>query len=147
MSRYEALLIRAALAYLLLTGFLGLLFYFSPRFIAYFRVTHVHIGVLGVFLSMVMGVGYWLMPRPGGLRQEKLEALTFYLLNIGLVLRLIFEPLWNYQDYWFFKQLTVIGGFFVFAAMLSFAYAMNNRVVTAKVIQRQRLERQNKSTS
>ncbi len=145
MSRYEALLIRAALVYLLLTGFLGVLFYFSPRFVAYFRVTHVHLGVLGFLLSMVMGIGYWMMPRPGGLRQERLEALTFYLLNGGLVLRLIFEPLWYYNTYWLFRQLTILSGLLVFAAILSFAYAMNSRVVTAEVVQRKRLEKQNKA--
>ena len=144
MSRYEALLIRAALVYLLLTGLLGVLFYFDPRLIFYLRVTHIHLGVLGFLLSMVMGVAYWMMPRPGGLRQEKLEALTFYLLNIGLVLRLIFEPLWQYNGYLLFKQLTILSGIMVFFAMFSFAYAMNKRVVTAEVVRRKRLEKQNK---
>ncbi len=147
MSRYEALLIRAALIYLLLTGLLGVFFYLYPRLIAYFRVTHVHLGVLGFFLSMVMGVGYWMMPRPGGLRQEKLEALTFYLLNVGLVLRLIFEPLWQYKGYLLFKHFTMLSGVLIFFAMFSFAYAMNKRVVTAEVVRRKRLEKQNKLTS
>lgn len=142
MSRYEALLIRAGLVYLLLTGLLGVAFYFFPKLLIYFRVTHVHFGTLGFFLSMVMGVGFWMMPRPGGIRQEKLEALTFYLLNAGLLLRFIFEPLWHYQSYWIFKQITILSGLLIFFAMLSFAYAMNKRVVTAEVVHRKRLEKQ-----
>jgi hypothetical protein len=42
MSRYEALFIRMALAYLLLTGALGILFFLNPVLTAYFRITHVH---------------------------------------------------------------------------------------------------------
>jgi hypothetical protein len=35
-----------------------------------------------------------MMPRPGGLRQEGLDGLTFILLNTGLFLRLLLEPLY-----------------------------------------------------
>lgn len=55
MSRYEAWLIRSALVYLVLTGLLGLLFTVFPALTPYFRVTHVHLGVVGFFLSMVEG--------------------------------------------------------------------------------------------
>ena len=81
MSRYETYLIKAGLTYLVLTGLLGVLFFFVPGLSRYFRTTHLHLGFIGFFLSMVMGVAYWMMPRPGGLRQERQEALTFYLLN------------------------------------------------------------------
>ena len=31
--------------------------------------THGHLGTVGFMLSMVMGVAFWMMPRPGGMRQ------------------------------------------------------------------------------
>lgn len=87
MSRFEALLVKAALVHLVLTGALGVAFYLAPGLVPYLRVTHVHLGVVGFFLSMVMGMAYWMMPRSGGLQQERLEATTFFLLHGGLALR------------------------------------------------------------
>ncbi len=146
MSRYESYLIKAGLIYLLITGVLGVLFYIMPLLQAYFRTTHLHLGLTGFFLSMVMGVAYWMMPRPGGLRQERQEALTFYLLNVGLVLRLISEPAWRYTGGSAYYALVVISGLLQLAAMGVFVLAMWQRVKTAdeilKIRQRIQAEKQ-----
>ena len=134
MSLYEYRRIRAALLYLVLTGLLGVLFFLFPSLTPYFRVTHIHLGVLGFFLSMVMGVAYWMMPRPGGLRQEGLEATTFYLLNAGLVLRAVAEPWWRYTGDGLPRGLSVLSGLLLFAAILSFVYAMQARVKTKEMV-------------
>ena len=134
MSRYEVLLIRAALLYLVATGLLGVLFFVYPVLTPYFRVTHVHLGLVGFFLSMVMGVAYWLMPRPKRLRQEGLEAVTFYLLNAGLLLRLVAEPWWRYTGDALPRALSVTSGLLLLAAMIVFAYAMQARVKTKEAI-------------
>lgn len=134
MSRYEALLIRFSLLYLILTASFGFLFYLYPKLIPYFRTSHIHAGVLGFFLSMVMGVAYWMMPRPKQLKQERLEAITFYLLNTGLLLRLIFEPWWIYSREPTIKIFVILSGFLLLTAVVVFAIAMNARVVTAKKI-------------
>lgn len=143
MSLYEYRLIRAALLYLVLTGLLGVLFFLFPSLTPYFRVTHIHLGVLGFFLSMVMGVAYWMMPRPGGLKQEGLEATTFYLLNTGLVLRAVAEPWWRYTGDGLPRGLSVVSGLLLFAAILSFVYAMQARVKTREMILELRLKREN----
>ena len=142
MSRYEYLLVKGALVYLVLTGLLGVLFFLYPPLTSYFRVTHIHLGVIGFFLSMVMGVAYWMMPRPGQLRQERLEALTFYLLNAGLVLRVSSEPWWRYTGDTLPHSLAVASGFLLFAAILVFAYAMQARVKTKEMILALRLQRE-----
>lgn len=134
MSLYEYRLIRMALVYLVLTGLLGVLFFLFPSLTPYFRVTHIHLGVIGFFLSMVMGVAYWMMPRPGGLKQEGLEALTFYLLNAGLVLRTIAEPWWRYTGANGPRTLSVVSGLLLFAAILTFVYAMQARVKTKEMV-------------
>ncbi len=144
MSLYEYRLIRAALLYLVLTGLLGVLFFLFPALTLYFRVTHVHLGVVGFFLSMVMGAACWMMPRPGGLKQEELEAATFYLLNTGLVLRLVAEPWWRYTGDGLPRSLSVLSGLLLFAAILSFAYAMQARVKTKEMILELRLRREEK---
>lgn len=138
MNRYEVLLIRCGLVYLVLTGVLGVLFMINPPLASYFRVTHVHLGFLGFFLSLVMGVAYWMMPRPGGLRQENLTAATFWLHNAGLILRAIAEPWFRRSGGTAPQSLLVIGGFLSLAAFMIFAWAMSRRVMTAEQIQQSR---------
>lgn len=138
MSLYEYRLIRMSLLYLVLTGLLGVLFLFFPVLSAYYRTTHIHLGVIGFFLSMVMGVAYWMMPRPGRLQQEQLEAVTFYLLNAGLILRFFTEPAWRYSGLTSLEPLLITSGLLQFAAILTFAYAMQARVKTADMVRRLR---------
>lgn len=134
MSLYEYRLIRAALLYLVLTALLGVLFFFFPALTPYFRVTHIHLGVLGFFLSIVMGVAYWMMPRPGGLRQEGLEAATFYLLNAGLLLRAVAEPWWRFTGDALPRGLAAGSGPLLLAAILVFVWAMRARVKTKEMV-------------
>ncbi|HHO56180.1 MAG TPA: hypothetical protein ENK21_07295 [Trueperaceae bacterium] len=145
MSRYEALLIRFSLLYLILTALFGFLFYLYPNLIPYFKTSHIHAGILGFFLSMVMGVAYWMMPRPKQLRQERLEAISFYLLNSGLLLRLIFEPWWLYSRSPILKDFVILSGALLLTAVAVFAIAMNARVVTAKKILALRAEKKQKT--
>lgn len=133
-SLYEYRLIGMALVYLVLTGLLGVFFFLFPSLTPYFRVTHIHVGVLNFFLSVVMGLAYWMMPRPGGLRQERLEGATFYLLNDGLVLRAVAEPWWRYTGDGLPRGLSVVSGFLLFTAILSFVYAMQARIKTADMV-------------
>lgn len=135
MNRYEVLLIRFGLLYLVLTAVFGVLFMLQPQLAAYFRVTHVHLGFLGFFLSLVMGVAYWMMPRPGGMRQERATAATFYLHNAGLVLRSIGEPWFRYAGGLAPQAVTAAGGVASLAAIVIFAVAMFRRVRTAEEIQ------------
>ncbi|BCP67273.1 hypothetical protein [Thermus thermophilus] len=141
MGFWHYLFVRAALFYLVYTALLGTLFYLFPSLVGPFRPSHVHAGLVGFFLQMVMGVAYWMMPRPGGLRQDRLEALTFFLLNAGLLLRLLLEPFylmgWEGLRPW----LGLSGGLQL-AATLVFAYAMTKRVVTADMLRKMREERE-----
>lgn len=136
MSRYEVLLVRVGLVYLVLTGALGVLFFMMPALAGAFRTTHIHLGVLGFFLSMVMGVAYWLMPRPGGLRQERSEAWTFWLLNSGLLLRTVAEPLYRLGGPGWLREVSIVSGLLLLAAIVVFAVAMWARVKTAEEIRR-----------
>ena len=135
MNRYEVLLIRFGLLYLVLTGVFGVLFMLQPHLAGYFRVTHVHLGFLGFFLSLVMGVAFWMMPRPGGMRQERATAATFYLHNLGLILRSAGEPWFRYAGGITPQVVMATGGFLSLAAIVIFAVAMARRVRTAEEIQ------------
>lgn len=141
MGFWHFLFIRAALLYLIYTALLGTLFYFFPGLVGPFRPSHVHAGLVGFFLQMVMGVAYWMMPRPGGLRQDRLEAFTFFLLNAGLLLRLLLEP-FHLMGWEGLRPWLGLSGGLQLAATLVFAYAMTKRVVTADMLRKMREERE-----
>lgn len=138
MYRFEAYFIRASFLYLVYTGLLGTAFYLWPTLVAYFRSSHVHAGTVGFFLSMVMGVAYWMMPRPGQLRQDRLEAWTFALLNTGLVARLVLEPIYLAGGPAGLRPLLALSAGLQLGAMIVFAYAMSQRVFTSEGLRRLR---------
>ncbi|SDE92967.1 hypothetical protein SAMN04488243_11637 [Thermus arciformis] len=141
MGFWHYLFVRAALLYLVYTALLGTLFHLFPSLVGPFRPSHVHAGLVGFFLQMVMGVAYWMMPRPGGLRQDRLEGLTFVLLNAGLLLRLFLEP-WVLSGHAGLRPWLGLSGGLQLAATLVFAYAMTKRVVTADMLRKMREERE-----
>jgi heme exporter protein D len=96
---------------------------------------------VGFFLQMVMGVAYWMMPRPGGLRQDRLEGPTFALLNAGLLLRLSLEPFFLTGDEGLRPWLALSGGLQLLATLV-FASAMNQQVVTADMLRKMREARE-----
>jgi hypothetical protein len=129
-SRYEVALLRGAVVYLLATAAFGVLFTVRPGLVGLFGPTHAHLGLVGFFLSTVMGVAFWMMPRPGGIRQEGWEAACFYLLNTGLVLRTVAEPWWRASLAALPHDLFMVSGMLTFAAVIAFAWAMRRRIVT-----------------
>ena len=102
MDRVSIYLVRAGLLWLV-TGFsLGALM-LSDALVPgdwrlWFAPTHGHILFVGWFLQFAVGVGYWLLPRkrtpeqPEGYRVST-AFLAFGMLNAGLLLRVIVEPL------------------------------------------------------
>lgn len=142
MTLPEYLFIRTSFLYLGYTALTGTLFYLFPGLVPYLKPGHVHAGLVGFFLSMVMGVAYWMIPRPGGLRQDRLELATYLLLNAGLLLRLVLEPL--FLSGYPFRPALVLSGLLQLGAVLVFAYAMQRRVYTSDMLRalREKRERQ-----
>jgi len=134
MFYYEFLFIRASLVYLVYTAILGFLFYLEPGWMGFLRSSHVHAGLVGFMLNMVFGVAYWMMPRPGQIKQPGLELTTLLTLNIGLLLRLLLEP------YHLLHPAAGLSNWLTFAALLQlvavliFVYAMKQRVVTNQML-------------
>lgn len=133
-SRGQAWLLRGALVYLLLTGAFGVAFSLRPGLVGVLGPTHAHLGLVGFFLSMVMGVAYWMMPRPGGIRQTRLEWTSFWSLQLGMLTRLVGEPWTRLGGGTPARALFVTSGVLVLGAMVSFAWAMRARIVTIDVI-------------
>ena len=63
---------------------------------------HVHMLVVGWITQMIFGVAYWMFPKhladmPRG--NNAIAVATFVLLNVGLLLRVVLEPLRAWQPH------------------------------------------------
>jgi hypothetical protein len=95
---------------------------------------------------MVMGVAFWMMPRPGQIRQDRLEALAYFALNAGLLLRLVAEPWMLYTGNAALRPLLVVSGLLQAGAVATFAYAMSRRVLTKERLFQLAEERKRKAS-
>ena len=76
-----------------------------PAFIITFRPVYFHLLMVGWVTNLIFGVIYWMFPKQSRDKPHGHEGLwqwTFWLLNIGLVLRAIAEPLHtlNVEGFW-----------------------------------------------
>jgi len=92
--------VKAALVYFIGALLLGILLQAEPvRALPALQVawpTYVHILVVGWLTQLIFGVAFWLFPRYSAERprgSERLGWATFALINVGLVLRVVAEPL------------------------------------------------------
>jgi cbb3-type cytochrome oxidase subunit 1 len=72
-----------------------------PPFLAALGPIYFHLFMLGWVSQLIFGVIYWMFPKytrkkPHG--SEGLWQVTFWLLNIGLILRLVAEPMQTLVD-------------------------------------------------
>ncbi len=74
-----------------------------PPTISLLYPVYLHLLMVGWVTQLIMGVGYWMFPKltketPRG--SERLGWATFILLNVGLVLRALSEPLVVVKPEW-----------------------------------------------
>ncbi len=96
--------LKSAFIYLALSLALGLLQAlpspYAPAFLRVFTPVYFHLFLVGWVTQMIFGVIYWLFPiitreQPRG--NERLAWATYILLNAGLLLRVVAEPLTSLQ--------------------------------------------------
>jgi hypothetical protein len=71
---------------------------------AVFGIEHAHAGFIGWLVNTVIGIGYWLLPlnrrrfpQTQGRYPQGLAVTSFYMLNVGLVVRLVTEPWFSFH--------------------------------------------------
>lgn len=96
-----------------------------PTWIAYLSPVFFHLIMVGWVTQMIFGVIFWMFPivtraRPRG--NEKLGWAVYILLNVGLLLRVLSEPLnaINPQDVWGWGL--VLSALFQWLAAVFFVY-------------------------
>jgi hypothetical protein len=108
------------------------------------KVSHVQFLLVGWLTQLILGVGWWLFPplriglRSGeplsgrrGQAQRGSEPLfwaTFAFLNLGILLRGIFEPLYVWTGIASFQVFAGVSGFFLLAGAIAFVLNVWDRV-------------------
>jgi len=101
MPRLTRWFVRSALVNMLVGMSLGVVlvarpYFDSPGWLSAAAPTYLHLITVGWLSQLIFGVGHWMFPKssrefPRG--DERLMWLVFGALNLGLVMRLIGEPL------------------------------------------------------
>jgi hypothetical protein len=99
-------------------------------------VVHTHLLTVGFLVNMVMGVAYWLFPRPSGRPEQRLASAAYGCLNGGLVLRFATEPFLLAPGGPWFQAGAALAGLLQGLAALLFLAGVWGRVMSP----RERLE-------
>jgi hypothetical protein len=90
-----------------------------PPQLAAFRPVYLHLLMVGWLTQLIMGVAFWMFPKkskehPRG--SESVGWLVLILLNTGLILRALAEPLFTLQPEWGIGWLLEVSAVFQLAA-------------------------------
>ena len=105
---------------------------FLPHLLWANRMTIYHLFFVGWLTQMIFGVAYWMFPtesreRPRG--SDKLSLATLVLLNLGILLRTVCEPLYTtHTQNRILAYLLVISGIIQWFAALFFTLNIWRRV-------------------
>lgn len=133
------LFLRTGIAYLVLTFLAGAVFLgleATGRSVPFIlAVEHGHMGFVGWLVNTVIGVALWLLPlnrrafpQNQGRYPEHAARTAFVLLNVGLPMRLIVEPLHVSRPTALTSSLLITSGAFQLAAVLIVGWIAWNRV-------------------
>ncbi|MDQ7028705.1 MAG: hypothetical protein Q9O62_02455 [Ardenticatenia bacterium] len=129
--------LRSAVLYLVASLWAGILVVVprvmphAPRLLSALGPTYVHAFMVGWVTQMIFGVAFWMFPkaeraRPRG--NERLVWISFWLLNAGLFLRVVAEPLNAMAPGALWGWLLVPSALFQWAAGLAFAGNLWGRI-------------------
>jgi hypothetical protein len=138
--------VKASIAYLVLGALLGALLLINRWLplgpaIYYLKPAHVQFLIVGWLTQLILGVAWWLFPPlafrlrgrdyPRGQAQRGSESLfwvTFALLNAGILLYALGEPLYARTASGFFAGLVALSSLCLLAAALTFVVNVWARV-------------------
>lgn len=102
-----------------------------PDFVRYLSPVYFHLFMVGWVTQMIFGVIYWMFPiitRASPRGNEKLGWATFVLLNAGLLLRVVAEPLSSATGSTLSGWLLVVSAVLQWLAAVLFVYLSWPRV-------------------
>ncbi len=131
----HAWFVAGASLWLFSTTFFGLLLVFNfttillPKNSVEYLSIHAHMGLVGWFLLLVIGVGSRLIPMflISKYNNNKLLLLIFVLINIGLISFIIFKVAGLNENYFYLSVLSVLAGSVLFGYYCFKAYKVRIR--------------------
>lgn len=138
MDRFTIFAVKTSLIWMLagfVIGGLMLVDHMVPgNWRAWLLPTHGHMLFVGWFVQFVIGIAFWLLPRkrrpelPLGYGEHK-AFIALAMLNVGLAMRVIAEPLWrDRQEGWWIDSLLAGSSILQVAAIFIFVTQMWPRI-------------------
>lgn len=109
-----------------------------------------HMLMVGWITQIIFGVSLWMFPgrtREEGFRAQKLGWLTYFFLNLGLVLRIIAEPMLSYSQALFWDELIVASAILQVAAAVTYVIELWPRILSKKQRRQNRKKKRQRSAS
>lgn len=131
--------VKAAFAYLIAAFLLGALMAFD-RWLSFSRwlkavyLSQLHLLVVGWVTQLAIGVAYWIFPRlrktqdPRPRGSDALAWVVFLCLNVGLLLRFLFEPFYLLGPRPWLAALLALSGVLQAMAALGFGWLIWKRI-------------------
>ncbi|MEO0145021.1 MAG: hypothetical protein ABIL49_07050 [candidate division WOR-3 bacterium] len=116
--KYQRLMLKTSLIYLVIGIIIGFLMFLSYQikelsWIYSLRVVHTHLILVGFVIQMIMGVALWMFPQKPTKQtdiekrftSEKEGLILYFIFNIGIILRSLFEPFSKFNLFAFYIAL------------------------------------------
>lgn len=136
MPRWSRWMVRMAMLHLCLALMLGIAMSFKPLATRYPLLlgalpVYYHLLTVGWATQLIFGVAYWMFPRytreqPRG--NERWMGAVFFMLNIGLLLRAVAEPVQAHSELPLWSWLLGSSALLQWLAGMSFIFAIWKRV-------------------
>jgi len=145
MPRIARTFIKTGLFYFLCALLLGLSIEFPVIHFPAMQPLFWHLLMLGWISQIIFGVSMWMFPgrtREEGFIAQKWAWITYFLLNSGLILRVIAEPMTSYSSQQVWKILLITSAVLQVIAVASYIIELWPRIQSKK---QRRKNRRNKT--
>lgn len=134
MTRVPRWFLKTGFIWFLVGGAMGGLFLVLKAFGLWhlwrlFTTAHAHIMFVGFITHLIIGVSDWMFPRPKVSRYTEQRAIAvLFMLNAGLILRVIFEPWLGLRSGTLPQIMLALSGILQFLAIAIYVYNMWDRI-------------------
>lgn len=139
--------IKAGMVFLALSLLTGVLMEFDAVSFPGLMPLFWHMLMVGWITQIMFGVSIWMFPgrnREEGFKAQKWGWLTFIFLNLGLLLRMVSEPVVVTSTFELWKFLLVLSALLQFSAGLTYLIEMWPRIQSKKQQRKNRKKRRNR---
>jgi hypothetical protein len=147
MPKVARTFIKTGLIYFLCALLLGIAVEIKSFHFAAIEALFWHLLMVGWITQIIFGVSMWMFPgrtREEGFAAQKKAWLTYYFLNIGLILRVITEPMLTYSALKIWRPLIVFSAIIQLFAIVIYVFELWPRIMSKKKLREKRKKRRKK---